>query len=96
MRCELGKSYVEYGTSDCDDNELVLEKVWVDESERNQGIGTKLVKHVIEYGKENGFETIGLYVCSDGEMSDSQLIDWYSSLGFESDGNCDELMTYTL
>ena len=96
MYFTISNSYVNYSVSDIDEKELVLEKIFVDENERKQGIGTKLVKHVIQYAKEHDFETVGLYVCSDGEMNDEQLIEWYSSLGFESDGDDDCLMTYRI
>lgn len=89
------KSYIKYWQSDCDEKELEIVKVYVSPEERGKGKGTELINSAIEYAKHNGYETISLYVCADEEdvMNDEQLINWYSSFGFESDSDDDCLMT---
>lgn len=92
------KSYIKYWQSDCDEKELEIVKVFVAPEERGKGKGTEFVKSAIAYAKENGFETVSLYVCADEEdvMNDEQLINWYSSFGFESDADDDCLMTLNI
>jgi GNAT superfamily N-acetyltransferase len=50
----------------------------VKEDSRQEGAGKLLVKHVAEYLRSNGVETIGLYAYPN-------LIKFYESIGFESD-----------
>lgn len=94
----MNKSYIKYWQSDCDEKELEIVKVFVTPEERNQGKGTALINEAIEYAKNNDFKTVSLYVCADEEdvMNNEQLIKWYSSFGFESDGDDDNLMTLSL
>lgn len=94
----MKKSFIKYWQSDCDEKELEIVKVYVAPEERHLGKGSALINEAIEYAKNNGFETVSLYVCADEEdvMNDEQLINWYRSFGFESDGDDDCLMTLSL
>lgn len=90
----LSKSYAQISQDDCDDNALVLDMVWVDESERGQGIGSQLLEQAIEYAEKEG-KKLGLYAEPQDESTDQdRLIQWYRSFGFKSDSECDALMTY--
>lgn len=51
-------------------------------SEWNNGIGTELMKHIIDYAKENGIEIINLEVRSDN----SAAIHLYEKFGFKKTG----------
>ena len=50
----------------------------IDESKRNRGAGTLLVKHALEYLTEENVETVGLYAYM-------EKIPFYRRLGFERD-----------
>lgn len=50
----------------------------VAENQRNKGAGTLLVKHSVEYLKNRGIETVGLYAYAD-------KVNFYRRLGFEYD-----------
>jgi GNAT superfamily N-acetyltransferase len=50
----------------------------VDESKRNRGAGTLLVKHALDYLREENVETVGLYAYM-------ERIPFYRRLGFECD-----------
>jgi len=50
----------------------------VEESYRNQGAGTQLVKHALKYLQSTGVSTVGLYAYRD-------LVTFYSRLGFKRD-----------
>lgn len=92
---EVGESYcvIDEGVHD----DLTLEMVWVAPKDRGHGIGTQLVNMAIEYAKEVG-KDLGLYAepqeAGDNGLSTDALIAFYGGLGFESDGDCSELMTY--
>ena len=90
--------FIKYWPSDCDDKELEITKIYVNPQNRNKGNGRKLVESAISYAKENGFKTVSLYAYAqeEGGLTTEQLINWYSSMGFESDGDDSSLMTYTL
>lgn len=92
------EEYIKYSESDCNDKELEITMVYVPQDERSQGIGRKLVESAIEYARQNNYATVGLYAYQqdkDGPTTE-ELISWYESLGFESDGDDDSLMTYYL
>ena len=90
------ENYIKYSVSDCDDKELEVTKVFVSPEQRGNGIGKKLVQEAIDYAKENGFKTVGLYAYpqTKDSLTEEQLINWYSSMGFESDADDSCLMTY--
>ncbi len=96
MEIKSGDSYIRFSQSDMDDNELVIDNVFVQKIERGRGIGRSLVSSVIQYAEENDYATIGLYAepqSNDGLDGDS-LIEFYSSMGFRSDSDDNQLMTY--
>lgn len=93
-----GETGIKWSISDMDDDELVIDDIYVKPEDRKKGLGKKLVKSAIEYAREKGFKTVGLYAepqTNDG-MDTGELVEWYRSLGFESDPDVDELMTYEL
>lgn len=93
-----GETGIRWSISDMDDNELVIDNVFVSPNDRNKGLGKKLVNAAINYGKEKGFKTIGIYAepQTDDAMDLGELIQWYRNIGFESDPDADELMSYEL
>jgi ribosomal protein S18 acetylase RimI-like enzyme len=93
-----GETGIKWSISDMDDDELVIDDIYVKPEDRKKGLGKKLVESALEYAKEKGFKTVGLYAepqTNDG-MDTGELVEWYRSLGFESDPDADELMTYEL
>ena len=93
-----GETGIKWSISDMDDDELVIDDIYIKPKDRKKGLGKKLVKSAIEFAKEKGFKTVGLYAepqTNDG-MDSGELVEWYRSLGFESDPDVDELMTYEL
>ena len=90
------ENYIKYSVSDCDDKELEITKVFVSPEQRGNGIGKKLVQEAIDYAKEKGYKTVGLYAYpqTKDSLTEEQLINWYSSMGFESDADDSCLMTY--
>lgn len=92
------KDFIKYWQSDCDEKELEIVKVYVAPENRGKGKGKELVESAIEYARENGYETVGLYAYpqEEGGLTTEQLIQWYSSMGFESDGDDSSLMTLKL
>ncbi len=91
---EIGKSYAQVSQSDTDDNELVLDIVWVAEDQRGQGIGKQLTQMAIDYAREQN-KKLGLYAePQDGNgLNQEALVEFYRNMGFESDGDCNELMS---
>ena len=91
MKEILGKSWVQF-SEEC--GEIVVDKVFVDPSERGRLRGYKLLDIVLEYARSQNMN-IGLYAESDEEtFSNEDLVEYYRNYGFESDGDCDQLMTY--
>jgi GNAT superfamily N-acetyltransferase len=60
----------------------LLEDVFVDDSQRGQGTGTKLVEQIIEEARLGG--CYKLIACS--RNSRPQVQEWYKKLGFEDYG----------
>lgn len=87
--------YIKYWESDCDEKELEIVKIYVAPENRGNGKGRKLVESAIQYARENGYEKVSLYAYAqeDNGLTTEQLIKWYASMGFESDGDDDSLMT---
>lgn len=92
------KDFINYWQSDCEEKELEIVNVYVSPENRGNGNGRKLVESAIDYARENGYETVSLYAYAqeEGGLTTEQLINWYSSMGFESDGDDSSLMTYSL
>jgi GNAT superfamily N-acetyltransferase len=78
-------------------DEIVIDLVFVQKEERGQGIGRQLVEWAISYGRSVN-KNIGLYAepQTDDGLDGDALIEFYRSCGFVSDGDCNELMTYTV
>ncbi len=81
-----------------DETEMIIDMVYVKPEKRRQGKGTELIKTAINYAREKGYKTIGLWAEpqeKDG-ISKSELIAFYEKLGFVRGNDADEDMTYTL
>lgn len=61
---------------------LLLANIHVPEKYRGLGVGTKLLKRIIQAADDDG-RTLYLIPSSSGVMSDKELIAWYSRHGFE-------------
>ena len=91
------KNYIDYSIDDCDDDAITINDLYIVEGERKKGKGKELVKSVIEYARDNGFLKVNLFVnCTDGSISNDDLIKFYESCGFDSHGDCSELMEYAI
>lgn len=60
---------------------VVVHRIEVPKELRSQGIGTSVMRDIINYADDAG-EIVALSPSSDFGGSKSRLIDWYSSLGF--------------
>jgi len=98
MEKKIDKNYVRYSTSDCDNAELVIDDVYVCPEDRGRGLGKELINFVLDYAREKEYESVGLYAepQSDDGLDGDALIEFYRSLGFESDSDCNQLMSYKL
>jgi predicted GNAT family acetyltransferase len=92
------ETFIKYSDSGMGDNELVIDNVFVAITERGQGKGKQLVKKAINYAQTNNYKTVGLYAepQSDNGLDSEALIEFYLSLGFVSDSDDSQLMTYTI
>ena len=92
MTHNINKSWIQY-SEEC--GEIVIDKLFVDPSERGQRKGFKLLDIVVKYAKDQKMN-VGLYAESDepDSLSNENLVNYYRDYGFESDGDCDQLMTY--
>ena len=92
------KSYIKYQTDEMDDTELEITDLFVAITERGQGKGKILVAQAVQYAIDNNYNSIGLYAepqTNDGLVT-SALIAFYKSCGFNSNGDCSQLMTMSL
>ena len=92
------KSYIKYRTDEMDDTELEITDLFVGVTERGQGKGKILVAQAVQYAIDNNYNSIGLYAepqTNDGLVT-SALIAFYESCGFDSNGDCSQLMTMNL
>jgi ribosomal protein S18 acetylase RimI-like enzyme len=64
--------------SDFNENDLYVAEIAIDESKRGQGLGTKIIKKVIEKAKEKGFKRVVL----DADLRNTGAIKLYESIGF--------------
>ena len=85
--------YLDLSRSELDKDELIIEMLFVEPSLRRLGKGKILLKKAIDYAQKKGYKKIGLYANSDGGMSTDSLVQWYQEAGFDSDGDCNELMS---
>lgn len=85
--------YIILSRSEEDKDELIIEMIYVDASMRRLGKGEILLKKAIDYAQKKGYKQIGLYAHADDGMSTDRLVQWYRDAGFDSDGDCNELMT---
>lgn len=88
--------YLDLSESELDKDELIIEMLFVEPSHRRRGKGKILLKRAIDYARKKGYKKIGLYAHADGGMSTDRLVQWYRDAGFDSDGDCNELMTMRL
>lgn len=63
----------------------IIKNMWVDEEERNQGLGTDLVSNAIDDAYLNGAEAV-LLVSDEGESNEFNLTKWYQGFGFKKIG----------
>ena len=94
----IKESYISYSVDCMNDTELEITDIFVIKEDRGQGKGRELVESAIEYARENGYLTVGLYAepQTDDGLDGDALIEFYRSCGFESDADSNELMTYTI
>jgi GNAT superfamily N-acetyltransferase len=88
--------YIVLSRSGEDKDELIIEMIYVEPSMRRLGKGEILLKKAIDFAKKKGYKQIGLYAHADDGMSTDRLVQWYRDAGFDSDGDCNELMTMRL
>jgi len=85
--------YLDLSGSELYKDELIIEMLFVEPSMRRLGKGKILLNKAIDYARKKGYKKIGLYANSDGGMSTDRLVQWYREAGFDSDGDCNELMS---
>lgn len=80
---EIGRAYIYLMYNDLHDQPFALmEDVYVDESYRGEGVGSNLVKHVIELAKEaNCYKLIAT-----SRIARPQVHELYKRLGFAQHG----------
>jgi ribosomal protein S18 acetylase RimI-like enzyme len=96
MRLNEKFGYIVLSRSEEDKDELIIEMIYVEPSMRRLGKGEILLKKAIDYARKKGYKQIGLYAHADDGMSTDSLVQWYRDAGFESDGDCNELMAMRL
>lgn len=91
------QTHINYSQDDMEQSELCINNLFVAFKERGKGKARELVAEAIEYANENNYATVGLYAepQEDDGLNSSDLVGFYKSCGFVSDGDCSELMTYT-
>lgn len=63
-----------------------LQELIVDENSRGKGVGSALIKHVIQYSKDHGFCAIDLIQPPDSDKFHDKRTKFYTKNGFELDG----------
>ena len=64
--------------SNFNENDLYLAEIAIDESQRGKGLGTKIIKKVIEKAKKKGFKRVVL----DSDLRNTGATKLYESIGF--------------
>ena len=91
---EIRKEYG-YIKGHVEENEMILDILYVDKGHRGKGHAKELVNEFVENARKiEGLTEIGLYAepQSDDGLSEDLLIQFYVDCGFESHGDCDNLM----
>ena len=87
-----GKSYIQYSEGF---GEIVIDKLFVHKDERGDKKGHSLLSFVLIASQNQGFN---MSLCAESDepsnINNEQLIEYYEEFGFESDADCDQLMTY--
>ena len=98
MKIFIQNSFVKFDKDMVAAHELTIENVFVQKNKRSEGIGRDLVERVLNYAKKSNYKTVGLFAepQTDDGLEVDDLIEFYQSCGFRSDGDCSELMTYTI
>jgi ribosomal protein S18 acetylase RimI-like enzyme len=87
------KAYIQY-TYDTDEDGkriMIIEDLYIDESLRRKGLGTKLVQHVLTIAKKRGADVELCAYSTNEEVSLKEIIQFYKDLGFEiteDNGDC--------
>jgi ribosomal protein S18 acetylase RimI-like enzyme len=87
------KAYIQY-TYDTDEDGkriMIIEDLYVDESLRRKGLGTKLVQHVLTIAKKRSADVELCAYSTNEEVSLQEIIQFYKDLGFvitEDNGDC--------
>lgn len=75
------------------ENDLFINLVWFPTDLRGQGLGTKIMREIIDYGNRTN-TPITLEASSYEENTDFDLEDWYLRLGFEFQGGSGDYGLY--
>jgi len=78
-----------------ENDELIVDNLFVSADERGNKLGYKLLDMAVTKAKELGL-TLSLYASPDEDdaLDTEGLVAYYRDYGFESDPDCDQLMTY--
>ncbi len=88
----IGESFIQF-SEECD--EIVIDKLYVAKNQRGLKLGYELIKKALDFAESLNLN-LSLYAESDepNTISNEKLVEYYSDFGFESDSDCDQLMTY--
>lgn len=91
----MNETRISYSDSGMGDNQLVIDMVYVAPAERRQGKARKLIAEAIQYARDNGFESVGIWAePQEDNISKEDLILFYESCGFSRGADYDEDMIY--
>lgn len=85
MTIKRKHGYIEFHK---EDDEYIIDMLWVDSCSRNKGIGSRLLKLVEKYvAKRATCNTISFYAePQDDETDEDRLYIFYRNLGYSDDG----------
>jgi len=88
----IKESYIQFSE---ESGEIVVDKLFVDALQRGLKLGYELLKIALDHARTLNLN-LSLYAESDEPdiISNDKLVEYYSDFGFESDSDCDQLMTY--
>ena len=90
---ENTKSYIKYSQDDINEKELVIDMLFVAHKDRGQKKGYELLQEAMDYAWDNGYKNVSLFVePQENGITEDALVEYYRNFGFESDGDCDQLM----